>query len=192
MTVGTSGEMNYKTKEGRSKAMKTEQRLQSVNEILDKKIREYNKILEEKKRLEKQTKENNAAKEKKEQEIAQIMVDNEKPSTIVDGYTYSLQETKMYSKKAEEKLEQLKIEEGIEFFEVLREQGLGSIIKETVNAKTLQSTMKALDNELPEGEDLPEDLAKCLNIYSKLGINKTKASKNAQQALSRAKKAREV
>ena len=192
MTVGTSGEMNYKTKEGRSKAMKTEQRLQSVNEILDKKIREYNKILEEKKRLEKQTKENNAAKEKKEQEIAQIMVDNEKPSTIVDGYTYSLQETKMYSKKAEEKLEQLKIEEGIEFFEVLREQGLGSIIKETVNAKTLQSTMKALDDELPEGEDLPEDLAKCLNIYSKLGINKTKASKNAQQALSRAKKEREV
>lgn len=192
MTVGTSGEMNYKTKEGRSKAMKTEQRLQSVNEILDKKIREYNKILEEKKRLEKQTKENNAAKEKKEQEIAQIMVDNEKPSAIVDGYTYSLQETKMYSKKAEEKLEQLKIEEGIEFFEVLREQGLGSIIKETVNAKTLQSTMKALDDELPEGEDLPEDLAKCLNIYSKLGINKTKASKNAQQALSRAKKAREV
>lgn len=192
MTVGTSGEMNYKTKEGRSKAMKTEQRLQSVNEILDKKIREYNKILEEKKRLEKQTKENNAAKEKKEQEIAQIMVDNEKPSTIMDGYTYSLQETKMYSKKAEEKLEQLKIEEGIEFFEVLREQGLGSIIKETVNAKTLQSTMKALDDELPEGEDLPEDLAKCLNIYSKLGINKTKASKNAQQALSRAKKAREV
>lgn len=192
MTVGTSGEMNYKTKEGRSKAMKTEQRLQSVNEILDKKIREYNKILEEKKRLEKQTKENNAAKEKKEQEIVQIMVDNEKPSTIVDGYTYSLQETKMYSKKAEEKLEQLKIEEGIEFFEVLREQGLGSIIKETVNAKTLQSTMKALDDELPEGEDLPEDLAKCLNIYSKLGINKTKASKNAQQALSRAKKAREV
>lgn len=192
MTVGTSGEMNYKTKEGRSKAMKTEQRLQSVNEILDKKIREYNKILEEKKRLEKQTKENNAAKEKKEQEIAQIMVDNEKPSTIVDGYTYSLQETKMYSKKAEEKLEQLKIEEGIEFFEVLREQGLGSIIKETVNAKTLQSTMKALDDELPEGEDLPEDLAKCLNIYSKLGINKTKASKNAQQALSRVKKAREV
>lgn len=192
MTVGISGEMNYKTKEGRSKAMKTEQRLQSVNEILDKKIREYNKILEEKKRLEKQTKENNAAKEKKEQEIAQIMVDNEKPSTIVDGYTYSLQETKMYSKKAEEKLEQLKIEEGIEFFEVLREQGLGSIIKETVNAKTLQSTMKALDDELPEGEDLPEDLAKCLNIYSKLGINKTKAGKNAQQALSRAKKAREV
>lgn len=192
MTVGISGEMNYKTKEGRSKAMKTEQRLQSVNEILDKKIREYNKILEEKKRLEKQTKENNAAKEKKEQEIAQIMVDNEKPSTIVDGYTYSLQETKMYSKKAEEKLEQLKIEEGIEFFEVLREQGLGSIIKETVNVKTLQSTMKALDDELPEGEDLPEDLAKCLNIYSKLGINKTKASKNAQQALSRAKKAREV
>lgn len=192
MTVGISGEMNYKTKEGRSKAMKTEQRLQSVNEILDKKIREYNKILEEKKRLEKQTKENNAAKEKKEQEIAQIMVDNEKPSTIVDGYTYSLQETKMYSKKAEEKLEQLKKEEGIEFFEVLREQGLGSIIKETVNAKTLQSTMKALDDELPEGEDLPEDLAKCLNIYSKLGINKTKASKNAQQALSRAKKAREV
>ena len=98
----------------------------------------------------------------------------------------------MYSKKAEEKLEQLKEEEGIEFFEVLREQGLGSIIKENVNAKTLQSTMKAFEEELPDGEGLPEELEKCLNIYSKIGIYKAKASKKALQALNRAKKAQEV
>jgi vacuolar-type H+-ATPase subunit I/STV1 len=172
--------------------METKKQVQSINEILDTKIREYNKILEKKKELEDQTKSNNATKEKMEQEIAQIMVDNEKPSTIVDGYTYSLQETKMYSKKAEEKLEQLKEEEGIEFFEVLREQGLGSIIKENVNAKTLQSTMKAFEEELPDGEGLPEELEKCLNIYSKIGIYKAKASKKALQALNRAKKAQEV
>lgn len=172
--------------------METKKPVQSINEILDTKIREYNKILEKKKELENQTKSNNATKEKMEQEIAQIMVDNEHPETIVDGYKYSLQEKKMYSKKAEETLEQLKVEEGIEFFEVLREQGFGAIIKETVNANTLQSTMKAFEEELPKGEDFPEELKKCLNIYSKIGINKTKASKGASQALNRAKKAQEV
>ena len=67
--------------------MEAKKQVQSINEILDTKIREYNKILEKKKELEDQTKSNNATKEKMEQEIAQIMVDNEKPSTIVDGYT---------------------------------------------------------------------------------------------------------
>ena len=78
--------------------MEAKKQVQSINEILDTKIREYNKILEKKKELEDQTKSNNATKEKMEQEIAHIMVDNVKPSPIVDGYTYSLQETKMYSK----------------------------------------------------------------------------------------------
>lgn len=44
--------------------MEAKKQVQSINEILDTKIREYNKILEKKKELEDQTKSNNATKEK--------------------------------------------------------------------------------------------------------------------------------
>lgn len=165
---------------------------QSIDSILDAKIVEFKKLLDRKDELEELTKANNKAKEELEQEIVQIMIDNEKPSTVVDGFNYSLKQETRYSKKSEDELERLKTEEGIEFFEVLREQGLGDIIKETVNANTLQSTMKALVEELveelPDGEPMPEELAKCLSIYPKMGVNKRKASKSAMQALERAKK----
>lgn len=165
---------------------------QSIDSILDAKVVEYKKLLDRKDELEELTKANNKAKEELEQEIVQIMIDNEKPSTIVDGFNYSLKQETMYSKKSEEELTRLESEEGIAFFDVLREQGLGEIIKETVNARTLQSTMKALVEELPEGEEMPEELAKCLSIYPKMGVNKRKASKSAMQALERAKAAKEA
>ena len=165
--------------------------VQSIDSVLDAKVVEYKKLLDRKDELEELTKANNKAKEELEQEIVQMMIDNEKPSTIVDGFNYSLKQETKYSKKSEEELTRLESEEGIVFFDVLREQGLGSIIKETVNANTLQSTMKALVEELPEGEEMPEELAKCLSIYPKMGINKRKASKSAMQALERAKAAEE-
>lgn len=165
---------------------------QSIDSILDAKVVEYKKLLDRKDELEELTKANNKAKEELEQEIVQIMIDHEKPSTIVDGFNYSLKQETMYSKKSEEELTRLESEEGIAFFDVLREQGLGEIIKETVNARTLQSTMKALVEELPEGEEMPEELAKCLSIYPKMGVNKRKASKSAMQALERAKAAKEA
>lgn len=159
-----------------------------MESVLDQKVREYKVCLDRKAELEDQTKANNAEKERLEQEICQIMVDEEKPNTTVDGFTYSLQQKTMYSKKSEEDLAHLQNEEGIVFFDVLREQGIGDIIKETVNAQTLQSTIKAMADDLPEGEELPEDLAKCLNIYEKLSIMKRKAN---TAALQRAKAARE-
>ncbi len=163
---------------------------QSIDSILDAKVVEFKKLLDRKDELEELTKENNAAKEELEKEIVQIMIDNEKPSTVVDGFNYSLKQETRYSKKSEEELQRLQNEEGIVFYEVLREQGLGDIIKETVNANTLQSTMKALVEELPEGEEMPEELAKCLSIFPKMGVNKRKASKAAMQALERAKQAK--
>lgn len=163
---------------------------QSIDSILDAKVVEFKKILDRKDELEELTKENNKKKEELEKEIVQIMIDNEKPSTVVDGFNYSLKQETRYSKKSEEELERLRTEEGIVFFEVLREQGLGDIIKETINANTLQSTMKALVEELPEGEEMPEELSKCLSIYPKMGVNKRKASKSAMQALERAKKSK--
>jgi hypothetical protein len=105
------------------------------------------------------------------------MVDEEKPNTTVDGYTYSLQQKTMYAKKSEEAL----ADAGIVFFDVLHEQGLGDIIVERVDPRTLQSTMKAVVEE--QGE-LPEELAECLNVYEQLGVGKRKAN---TKALDRAK-----
>ncbi len=164
---------------------------QSIDSILDAKVREYKKLLDRKDELEESTKANNKAIEELQTEIVQMMIDNEKPSTIVDGFNYSLKQETMYSKKSEEELARLEAEEGIVFFEVLREQGKGNIIKETVNANTLKTTMRSYVEELPEGEEMPEELAKCLNIFPKMGINKRKASKSAIQALERAKAAQE-
>lgn len=156
---------------------------------LDEKIREYKAILDKKEDLASQTKENNAAKEKLEKEIAQQMVDEEKPYTAVDGFKYSLSQKIMYSKKSEEDLAALQAETGSSFFDVLREQGLGDIIKEVVDPQTLQSTVSNMAAELEENdEELPEDLKNCLNIYEKLSISKRKAN---TKALDRAKKNRE-
>lgn len=153
-----------------------------MESVLDQKVREYKAILDRKDELAEQTKANNAAKEQLEQEICQLMVDEEKPSTVVDGFTYSLQQTTMYSKKSEEAL----AEAGIVFFDVLREQGLGDLIVEKVDPRTLQSSVRAMAEE-NDGE-LPEELVECLSIYEKLTLSKRKAN---TKALDRAKATRE-
>lgn len=145
--------------------------------VLDDKVREYKKILDYKDELAELTKQNNAAKEQLEQEICKMMVDEEKPNTVVDGFSYSLQQKTMYSKKSEEAL----AEAGIDFFSVLREEGLGDLIVEKVDPRTLQSSVAALAEE----DELTEELAECLNIYEKLTLSKRKAN---TKALDRAKK----
>lgn len=151
-----------------------------MESVLDQKVREYKALLDRKDELAELTKENNAAKEALEQEICQMMVDEEKPNTVVDGFTYSLQQKTMYSKKSEAAL----AEAGIDFFDVLREQGMGDLIVEKVDPRTLQSSCSAMAEE---GE-LPEELAECLNIYEKLALSKRKAN---TKALERAKKNKE-
>ena len=150
--------------------------------LLDDKLREYQKILEKKEELAEETKRNNEAKETLEQEICQIMIDEEKPSQIVDGYNFSLKQETVYSKLGEEKL----LEKQIDFFELLREQGLGDIIVERVDPRTLNSTCKGIVEE--QGE-LPEELAEALSVYEKLGLSRRKAN---TAALDRAKANKEV
>lgn len=152
-----------------------------MDSILDERVREYKELLDRKEELANQTKENNAAKEALEQEICKMMVDEEKPNTTVDGFTYSLQQSTMYSKKSEADL----AEAGVCFFDVLREQGLGDIIVEKVDPRTLNSSCKAMVEE--QGE-LPEELTECLSIYEKLTLSKRKAN---TKALDRAKANRE-
>ena len=150
--------------------------------LLDDKLREYQKILEKKEELAEETKRNNEAKETLEQEICQIMIDEEKPSQIVDGYNFSLKQETVYSKLGEEKL----LEKQIDFFELLREQGLGDIIVERVDPRTLNSTCKGIVEE--QGK-LPEELAEALSVYEKLGLSRRKAN---TAALDRAKANKEA
>ncbi len=148
---------------------------------LDDKVRTYKELLDKKDELAEQTKENNKKLDELEKEIAQQMVDEEKPDTTVDGFKYSLQEKTIYSKIGEDKL----MEKGLDFFEILREEGFGDLIVERVDTRTLNSAMNNLVEEIGE---LPRELEECLNIYSQLKVVKRKAN---TKALTRAKEARE-
>lgn len=148
---------------------------------LDDKVRAYKELLDKKDELADLVKENNKAVDELEQEIAQMMVDEEKPDTTVDGFKYSLQEKTIYSKIGEEKL----MEMGVDFFDILREQGFEHLIVERVDSRTLNS---AMNNLVEEQGELPEELAECLNVYSQLKVSKRKAN---TKALNRAKKIQE-
>lgn len=130
-------------------------------------LEEYNALLDEKDRLKEEIKKNNAEIEKRKEELAQQMIDDDVPSISVGGYKFFLQDKTIYSKKSEEALQAA----GIDFLEVLREQGLGDIIVETVNSRTLQSTVKNLVDETGE---LPEELAEVLNKYDTYDIGRRK------------------
>ena len=115
-------------------------------------IREYQILLERKDDLSEQTKANNAAIEAAKAEIAQQMVDEDIPRISTGGYCFSLTAKTSYAKRSEAEL----AESGLDFLEVLREEGLGDIIVEKVDPRTLQSTVKAYvedHGELSEGLD---------------------------------------
>lgn len=134
------------------------------------KIDEYKALLDKKDDLAQQTKDNNAAIDKCKKELVDLMVEEEVTSISKDGYSYTLALKTYYSKKSEAELQQA----GIEFFDVLRSEGMGDLIKETVNARTLQA---ACANIVEEQEELPEALAECINSYEAYDITKRKSSK---------------
>lgn len=133
-------------------------------------VRNYQTLLEEKDRLAECTKANNAAIEAAKNEIAQQMIDDDCPRISTGGYSFSLTQKTSYSKKSEADL----AEAGVDFFEVLREEGLGDIIKETVAAQTLQSTIKAY---VEEHGELSEALSQIVREYEFNDITRRKESK---------------
>ena len=139
---------------------------------------QYEELLDKKDQLAKDTKDNNAAIDKLKAEIAEMMIDEDIPSQGYGDYVYSLQDKVKYSKRGEAELQ----EKGLDFFEVLREQGFGDIIKETVNANTLHSTMKAVADE-NDGE-LPPELDEIVSSYEMTDISRRKST---NKALKRAK-----
>ena len=141
-------------------------------------LAQYEVLLDKKDQLAQDTKDNNAAIDKLKAEIAETMIDEDIPSQGYGDYVYSLQDKIKYSKRGEAYLQ----ERGLDFFEVLREQGFGDIIKETVNANTLQSTMKAVADE-NDGE-LPPELDEIVSSYEMTDITRRKST---NKALKRAK-----
>lgn len=139
------------------------------------KIDTYKELLDRKDALKEATSDNNKAIEELKKEIAQMMIDEECPTISRNGFKYSLQEKTMYSKKAEETL----LAEGLEFLEVLRSEGFGELIVETVNARTLSSTLAAY---VQENGALPEDLAGCINVYETYDIMKRKETNKAARS----------
>ena len=127
---------------------------------------QYEELLDKKDQLAKDTKDNNAAIDKLKAEIAEMMIDED------------IQDKVKYSKRGEAYLQ----ERGLDFFEVLREQGLGELIKETVNAGSLQSAMKEIAEE-NDGE-LPPELDEVVSSYEMTDIARRKST---NKALKRAK-----
>lgn len=113
-------------------------------------IKNYQALLDRKDDLAEQTKANNAAIEAAKVEITQQMVDEDIPRISTGGYCFTLTAKTSYTKRSEEEL----AEGGLNFLDVLREEGLGDIIVEKVDPRTLQSTVKAYveeHGELSEG-----------------------------------------
>jgi len=137
-------------------------------------VRQYQALLEKKDSLARQTKENNAAIEALKEQIAQQMVDDDCPKISTGGYSFSLQEKTIYSKRSEADL----FAQGVDYFETLRQEGLGDIIKETVNAQTLTSAMRAY---VEEHGALSEALGKVINTYDTFDIYRRKETKKIER-----------
>ena len=138
-------------------------------ELLDM-VKGYQSLLETKEALAAQTKENNAAIEAAKAQIAQQMVDDDCPSISTGGYKFTLRAKTSYTKRSDAEL----AESGLDFLDTLREEGLGDIIVEKVDPRTLQSTVKAY---VEEHGELSEGLEGIIRTFDYNDITRRKEKK---------------
>lgn len=135
-------------------------------------------LLDTKDQLAEDTKSNNKEIKEVKERISKMMIDEEVPRISRNGFVYTLQEKVTFSKKSEEALAEL----DLVFMDVLREQGLGDLIVEKVDPRTLSSAIKGIIEE--QGE-LSEELAEVITSYETYDIAKrkesNKAAKNAKK-----------
>lgn len=135
-------------------------------------IDQYKELLDIKDQLADQTKENNKRIQEARDALAQAMIDAEMPKVSRNGFLYSLQDKTKYNKKACD---------DEEFFSVLEENGLGDLIKRTVDAHTLSSAMAAAAEE--NDGVLPEEYEDYISVYQFYDIVKRKeTNKTAKRA----------
>ena len=95
------------------------------------------------------------------------MVDEDIPRISTGGYCFTLTAKTSYTKRSEEEL----AAGGPSFLDVLRDEGLGDIIVEKVDPRTLQSTVKAY---IEEHGDLSEGLEAIIRSYDYNDITRRK------------------
>lgn len=124
--------------------------------------------------LEDQVKANNAALAELEEQIADYMIEEDTPQIAVGGYSYSLKQETKYNFKGADKLAAA----GLDKFDVLRENGFDFLIKETVDPRTLNSTMKEQANT---EEGIPDEVMEILSTFDVIGINRRKATNRVKR-----------
>lgn len=135
-------------------------------------VRDYQDLLNKKESLAEETKANNAAIEAAKEQIAAQMVDDDCPSISTGGYKFTLQAKTIYSKKSEADIAR----SGTTLFDALRGEGLGDIIVEQVNTRTLQSTMR---DYVEEHGDLSDELKKVIHPYDTYEIARRRETNRA-------------
>lgn len=127
------------------------------------KVDQLKQLLDEKDELKEKTTANNKALDECKKELSDMMLAEDTTKVTRGGFSYKLQEKTRYSKKA-----------GCdaELFEKLQANGLGDLIKASVNAQTLQGAMSNLAAE--NDGVLPDEFADVINVYEFLDIVKRK------------------
>lgn len=128
------------------------------------KIDDYNALLRRKEELSELTAQNNKDIEAARRSLADEMIDADVEKIVRDGFSFTLSEKVQYSKKG-----------GVdgELFDALREDGLGDIIKEKVDPRTLQAALKEMA-ERNDGE-LPEQYRDLISVYRYMDVGRRKA-----------------
>jgi hypothetical protein len=137
-------------------------------------VKELQAALDLKDDLAAQTKENNKRIEEIKARTAQQMVDDDVPQISYGGYVFSLEEATIYNKRSEAELAEVAKAGGPSFFDALRDEGLGYIITETVNSRTLNSTIREY---VEENGELSDNLAAVIKPYETTDVKRRKATK---------------
>lgn len=147
-------------------------------------IEKYEEIRETKEQLAEAVKEVNEAYAEIQEKMVEEMVEADVPRQGYGGFTYSPQTVTHYSFKAEEELAEM----GKDKIAVLKENGFGDLVKETVNQKSLESRMRG-EAKLEEG--IPDEVQDILRSYDELKILRRKTTgkqlDDAKAAVKRAK-----
>ena len=125
---------------------------------------EYNRLLDKKDELAEAMRANNLELDRCRTQLADKMLAADLVKFSHDGYGFTAVAKTKYSKRAGA---------DNELFRLLRTEGLGDLIKETVNANSLNAAMGELAEE-NDGE-LPEAFADVLNVYNYTDILRRKS-----------------
>lgn len=141
-----------------------------MNETITEMINRYEAMLAQKQNLEDQMKDLGRQIESLKQTIIDQMVNEDMPMVGVGEYKYSIKGVTKWNKLGDAKLEA----NGIgNFFQFLRDVGMGDIITERVDPRTLNKTV----NEIVDQNDgeLPEYLEPAFSKYEYTDLSRTKS-----------------